>query len=63
MNRKMAGTELATYCLILIVNVLADRYVLKSIGSGGVSVQIKFGLERDKSVTTKRRHAERTLKT
>ena len=64
MNWEMAGTELATYCLILIVDVLADpRYALKNIGNDGVSVQNKFGLERDKSVATKQRHAERTLKT
>ena len=63
MNWEMVGTELATHCLILIIDVLADRYALKNIGSDGVSVQIKFGLERDKSVTNKHRHAELTLKT
>ena len=64
MNWEMAGTELATYCLILIVNVLAEpRCALRIIGSDGVSVQKKFGLERDKSVAIKQRRAERTLKT
>ena len=64
MKWETVGTELATYCLILVVNVLADpRYTLKNIGNDGVSVQNKLGLERDKSVTTKRRHAEHTLKT
>ena len=64
MNWEMLGTELATYCLILIVNVLADpRYALKNIGNDGMSVQNKLGLERDKSVVTRQRHAEHTLKT
>ena len=40
MNREMVGTELATYCLILIVNVLADsRHALENISDDGVSVQ------------------------
>ena len=39
MDREMVGAELATYCLILIVNVLADpRYALENIGNDGVSV-------------------------
>ena len=63
-NWEMVGTELATYCLILTINVLAEpRYVLKNIGSDRVSVQKKFGLERDKSVAIKQRRAERTLRT
>ena len=49
MNQEMGGAELATYCLILIVNVLAEN-----IGNDGVSVQDKFGLEGDKSVASKR---------
>ena len=64
MNWEMVGTDLTTYCLIPIVNVLTDpRYALKNIGNDGVSVQNKFGLESDKSVATKHRHAEHTLKT
>ena len=60
----MGGTGLSTYCLILTANILADfRYALEDIGNDGVSVQIEFGLERDKSVATKERHIEHTLKT
>ena len=60
----MGGTGLATYCLILIADILADfRYAPENIGDDGVSVQIELGLERDESVATKQRHAERTLKT
>ena len=64
MNWEMVGTGLGTYCLILIVDVLADpRYALENIGNDGMSVQNKLGLERGKSAATKQRHAELTLKT
>ena len=64
MNWEMVGTELVTYWLILIANALTEpRYALENIGEDGGSVQIKFGLERDKSVAPKQRHAEHTLKT
>ena len=60
----MGGTRLATYCLILTADILADfRHALENIGDDGVSVQIELGLERDKSVATKRRYGEHTLKT
>ena len=63
MNLEMVGIGLATYCLVPTVNRLADsRYVPANIINGGVSVQIKLGLESDKSVATKQRHAEHTLK-
>ena len=40
MNWEMVVTGLATYRLILIVNVLTDpRYALENIGNDGVSVQ------------------------
>ena len=49
--------------MVPTANSLADfRYVSADIGNDGVSVQDKFGLERDKSVATKRRHTEHTLK-
>ena len=50
----MGGTGLATYCLILTADLLADfRYALENISDDGVSVQIELGLERAKSVATK----------
>ena len=64
MNLEMVGTEIVTYCLTLMANVLTEpRYAPENIGEDGGSVQIKFGLERDKSVAAKQRHAEHTLKT
>ena len=64
MDWEMEGAGLATYCLILTANILADlRCVPENIGNDGMSVQNKFGLERDKSAVTKQRHAEHTLKT
>ena len=60
----MVGAELVTYWLNLIASALTEpRYALENIGEDGGSVQIKFGLERDKSVAAKYRHAEHTLKT
>ena len=64
MDQEMRGTELATYCLILTADLLADfRYALENIGNDGVSVQVELSLKRDKSVVTKQRHGEHTLNT
>ena len=56
MDWEMVGTGLATYCLVPTASILAGfRYVPTNISNDGVSVRIKLGLERDKSVTTKQR--------
>jgi hypothetical protein len=64
MSWEMGGTGLATYHLVLTANILTDfRHALANIGDDDVGVQNELGLERDKSVATKQRHVERTLKT
>ena len=64
MDQGMRGTGLATYCLILTADLLADfRSAQENMGDDSVSVQIELDLERDKSAAAKQRNCEHTSKT
>ena len=60
----MRGTGLATYCMILAADILADfRYAVENIVNRCVSGQIELGLKGGKSVAIKQGHGIHTLKT